>query len=214
MSAAASAARLSTWPNGSRAGRRRRYRGARYPVRTGELAGEFARWPIASRSPNSRPRRSRRREFDLIVSRDSFEHYGDPEGILAAMLRRLAPAGNSPSVWPALEIALRRPHHLYDAPAVGAPALPRARHPGRAPSLLPRPTGQRVRRDCRRPEPDDPRPVQCPDRATPFRTVSCRTNVSDHPLGRLFTLAGRLPLAREYATFNLYGIWRLPEGHR
>ena len=149
-------------------------------------------------------------KFDLIISRDSFEHYGDPAGILAGMVRRLAPGGRLAIGFGPLWKSPYGGHITYMTRLPWAHLL----FPERV--IL----GER-----RRFFPDQ--------RVSSFgeivgglnqmtlarfnaliaqhrlETISCRTNVSGHPLGRLLTLAGRLPLTREYVTFNLYGIWRL-----
>ena len=44
--------------------------------------------------------------------------------------------------------------------------------------------------------------------ANRLERVYFRANASRHPAATLFSLASRLPCAREYLTFNLYGLWR------
>jgi hypothetical protein len=44
--------------------------------------------------------------------------------------------------------------------------------------------------------------------ANDLEEVYFRVNASKHRLGPAFSLLAKLPLAREYFSFNLYGLWR------
>ena len=148
--------------------------------------------------------------FDLIVSRDSFEHYADPAAILAAMLRHLAPGGRLAigfgPLWKSpygghITYMTRLPwaHLLFPERVI----LRERRHffPDQEASAFGEIVGGLNQMTLAR--------FNALIAQHQLKPISCRTNVSVHPLGRLFTLAGRLPFAREYVTFNLYGIWRL-----
>jgi SAM-dependent methyltransferase len=147
--------------------------------------------------------------FDLVVSKDSFEHIADPEGYLSAMKGYLKPGGE-------LAIGLSP---LWKSP-YGAHIKDQTRLPW-IHLLLPDGAVLAERRRLGFPDAeggwdtvagglnkmtigrfesitDDPE----------LEAIHLATNAHGRRLGRLFTVLARVPGIREYFTFNVYGLWR------
>jgi SAM-dependent methyltransferase len=154
-------------------------------------------------------------QFDLIISKDSFEHYSDPEGFVPAMLEHLAPGGML---------------------AVGFGPLWKSPYGGHIKYMTSLPWAHLVfsesviLRERERFFPDQ-RVKSYGDivgglnqmtlarfesiiAANHLEQVYFRANASRHPAAPVFSLASRLPFAREFLTFNLYGLWRAKSGRR
>jgi SAM-dependent methyltransferase len=148
--------------------------------------------------------------FDLIVSKDSFEHYAEPERFVPAMLDHLAPGGviaiGFGPLWKSpfgghIAYMTRLPWaHLLFSEATILRERRRffpdqhPRHYGEIVGGLNQMTLARF---------------EAIMAAGPLERVYYRTNASTHPAARLLALAARLPFAREYLTFNVYGLWQV-----
>lgn len=147
--------------------------------------------------------------FDLIVSKDSFEHYADPEGFVPAMSRLLTPGGQLAIGFGPLWKSPYGGHISYMTRLPWAHLL----FPERV-----------VLRERERFFPDQRvqsfgeivgglnkmtlgrfRAIIAANR---LDEVYFQVNASKHRLGPVFSALARLPLAREYCSFNLYGIWQ------
>ncbi|HEY8602527.1 MAG TPA: class I SAM-dependent methyltransferase [Thermomicrobiales bacterium] len=148
-------------------------------------------------------------QFNLIVSKDSFEHYAEPERFVPALLPHLAPEGRIAIGFGPLWKSPYGGHISYMT------RLPWAH------LLFPERT---IMRERRRFFPNDPVEhysaiIGGLNRMTLARFTGImgssgltatyfRTNVSEHSLARLLDLGTRLPGIREYATFNCYSAWQ------
>jgi SAM-dependent methyltransferase len=153
--------------------------------------------------------------FDLVISKDSFEHYADPEGFVPAMLDLLVPGG---------ELAIGF-GPLWKSPYGG-----HIKYMTRLPWAHLLFSEQVVLRERERFFPDQRvtsygeivgglnqmtlARFEAIIAANRLEQVYFRANASRHPAAPLFSLASRLPFAREYLTFNLYGLWRAKSGSR
>jgi SAM-dependent methyltransferase len=147
--------------------------------------------------------------FDLILSKDSFEHYDDPESFVPAMLPHLADGGQIAIGFGPLWKSPYGGHIKYMTRLPWAHLL----FPERV-----------IMRERHRFFPDTPTAtfrdyVGGLNKMTLARFLALiqtkglepsyfRTNASEHPLRPVLTAAARLPFAREYTTFNVYGIWQ------
>ena len=148
-------------------------------------------------------------QFDLIISKDSFEHYAEPEQFVPALLPHLAQNGR-------IAIGFGP---LWQSPFGG--------HIGymtRLPWAHLLFSERTIMRERRRYFPTDPverygEIIGGLNQMTLARFTGImgssgltatyfRTNVSEHPFTRPLDLFARLPRAREYATFNCYSIWQ------
>jgi SAM-dependent methyltransferase len=152
--------------------------------------------------------------FDVILSKDAFEHYGaDPatpsaEQIVHDAAEHLIPGGlfviGFGPLWKAPmggHIRARLPWvHLVFPEDVIFEEFRRANPHSNATTFeagagVNRMTYARFERVMR---------------DSPFEPVGVRVNVSDHPVVRLFSLIRSIRPLREYVTQNVYGVWRLP----
>ena len=148
-------------------------------------------------------------QFDLIVSKDSFEHYADPAGFIPAMLGHLADDGMLAIGFGPLWKSPYGGHIKYMTSLPWAHLLFSER-------LI---LGERERFF------PDQRVMSYGEivgglnqmtlarfesiiAANHLERIYFRANASRHPAAPFASLASRLPFAREYLTFNLYGLWR------
>lgn len=148
--------------------------------------------------------------FDVIVSKDSFEHILDLHGMLAEMGRRLAPGGR---VYAGFGPLYRSPFGDHDAVRLGV-RLPWAHVLMGERRLI-----AHVNRRRRRPIAALPdlglNGLRLADyqrlfRESGLRIVFFQTNRSETLGGRLLAGLGRLPWIAEYVTFNIYCILEKP----
>lgn len=148
-----------------------------------------------------------RAAFDVVVSRDTFEHIHDLPEVLREAARLLRPDGRvyvgfgplyrSPFGDHGL-LGLRVPWaHLLVAPTPAAPRF------GSWPSrhrldLLDRELNGLTLRE-----------IEAIVERSPFKVESLRVNVSDHPGMRLLNVARRAAVVRDYANVNVYAVLRL-----
>ncbi len=146
--------------------------------------------------------------FDVLISKDSFEHYDDPEHFVAVMTRLLAPGGT-------LAIGFGP---LWKGPTGGhidyMTKLPWAH------LIFPEPTIMDERRRFR--------PAESAARfsdvrgglnkmtlarferimdGTGLRRTYFATNASENPVVRAMDAVSRVPPLREYFTANVYSLW-------
>ena len=146
-------------------------------------------------------------DFDVVISKDSFEHYGEPEAMLAAMERRLRPGGllaigfgplwNAP-YGPHLDTRVPWLHHVIGEDVI----LERWNElrPGKAATTyeetgVNRMTLARFERMMA---------------GSGLEQVALARNVSDHPAVRAMKVPARVPGLRELFVTNVYGVWRAP----
>lgn len=154
-------------------------------------------------------------KFDLIISKDSFEHYADPEGFVPAMLKLLAPGGELAigfgPLWKSpygghIKYMTRLPWaHLLFSEAVILRERERFFPDQRVKSYGEIVGGLNQMTLAR---------FESIIAANHLEQVYFRANASRHPAARFASLASRLPFAREYLTFNVYGLWRAKSGSR
>jgi SAM-dependent methyltransferase len=146
--------------------------------------------------------------FDLVFSKDSFEHFGEPERVVETMIDVLAPDGQ-------LVIGFGP---LWKGPTGGhidyLTKLPWAH------LLFPESVIMEERRRFR-PHEDAQRfedilgglnkmtlaRFEAIMAATGMRRLYFRTNVSDNPVVRAMSVARRVPALREYFTASVHSIW-------
>jgi SAM-dependent methyltransferase len=150
--------------------------------------------------------------FDVVLSKDGFEHYQDPAAILATMLDRVRPAGVIAIGFAPMWKSPRGGHIHYFT------KLPWAH------LIFPEDVIMAERR----------RRFNPPDNAFRFADIAgglnkmtlakfetlmlssrleclyLATNVSSNPIVKLMRLASSIPPAREFLTTSIYGIWRAP----
>lgn len=144
--------------------------------------------------------------FDLIVSKDTFEHVLDLEGLLAEIHRRLVPGGrlyagfgplyHSPfGDHDAVRLGVRLPwaHVLMGDRRVIAHVNRRRRVPIQTIRELG--LNQLRLRDYRR-----------LFAACGLQTVAWWTNRTDHPVGKMLAVLAHVPGLADYMTFNVYCI--------
>ncbi len=147
--------------------------------------------------------------FDIIVSKDTFEHILDLPGMLAEMKKRLKPGGRIYAGF----------GPLYNSP-LGDHGYSQSRIPWRHLMLGEEALVARVRARWRR---DDLRSLAdlglnglaLADYERIFaqsglKIVALMTNRSEKPLSRLFAQFARVPFLREYFTFNIYVVLEKP----
>lgn len=155
--------------------------------------------------------------FDVVVSKDCFEHYGaipgspSAEQMVIDMGDRLTDGGllaiGFGPLWKAPfggHIGVRLPWaHLIFPEEIVFDEFRRARPPGKTArtfeegALVNRMTLERFRRLTR---------------DSGLQLVGMRTNVSQNPVVGGLRVLARFPPFEEYCTQNVYGIWRRPEG--
>jgi len=146
--------------------------------------------------------------FDLVISKDSFEHYRDPEAFVAVMAGLLAPGGRLAIGFGPLWMGPTGGHIGYMT------WLPWA-HLIFHESVI-----MDVRRRFRPDEPaqrfEDVRGGLNRMTLSRFRRIMQQsglheryfaTNVSDNPVVRAMNLVSRIGPLREYFTANVYGVW-------
>ena len=150
-------------------------------------------------------------QFDMILSKDSFEHYDDPEGFLASIMARLSPGGTLAIGFGPLWKSPTGGHIGYMTP------LPWAH------LLFPESVIMAERRRFR--------PEECARRWSEVRGglnqmtlgrfqrilrtsgLEClyfATNVSDNRAVKAMAAVGKIPGLREYFTQNVYTVLRKP----
>jgi SAM-dependent methyltransferase len=149
-------------------------------------------------------------QFDIVLSKESFEHYADPEAFIHVLARRVRPGGELVIGFGPLWKAFDGGHVSYVSKVPWAHLL--------FPEEV-------VLAERGRFRPDDPP-------ATDFTQVGVNkmtlrrfhrimtssglrpeflvTNAGEHPAVKVMRQVARLRPVREYFTNNVYGIWRKP----
>jgi hypothetical protein len=145
--------------------------------------------------------------YDLIVSRAVLEHVHDLDGHLGALRALLAPNGVIAIGWGPLWHSPYGAHITYLTRFPWAHLLFPARIILRARARA-RPNGPVAQAysdwvNCH-PLAEYERAF----RASGLEQIDWRENVSGRPAARAFRTLARVPGARRYATFNVYGAWR------
>jgi len=151
------------------------------------------------------------RTFDLVLSKDAFEHYGDPESLFGSMLTHLAPGGSLAigfgALWKGptgghIEFMTKLPwaHLIFPEPVIMQERRrfrpdEDAKTFGEIRGGLNKMTYARFRRIM------DPSGLEC---------VYFATNVSDNPVVKAMDLVSRIPPLREYFMHSIYTILRKP----
>ena len=146
-------------------------------------------------------------EFDVVVSRDTFEHIHDLPDVLRDVARLLRPDGR---VYVGFGPLYRSPFgdhgllglhlpwaHLLVAPTPDAPRFGSWPSPRRL-ELLDRELNGLTLGE-----------IEAIVKRSPFNVESLRVNVSDHPGMRLLSVVRRARVVREYANVNVYAVLRL-----
>jgi SAM-dependent methyltransferase len=183
---------------------------------------EFARARLATQHPELRDRvefvstdgslaELGVERFDVVLSKDSMEHYDDPESFIAVMAGFLKPDGELfigfGPLWKSptgghIEFMTRVPWAHLIFPESVVLAERRRFRPRENPRHFEEIAGGLNKMTLDR-----------------FRTImassglECRyfeTNVSDNPIVKAMTVASRVSPIREYFTANVYGVWRKP----
>lgn len=151
-------------------------------------------------------------DFDLVLSQDSMEHYGEPERFVEQMLRPLAPGGlfvvGFGPLWKAplgghIGFLTKVPwaHLIFSERVIMAE---RSRY---RPEEAAR-TYDEVRGGLNQMTLARFRKIM---EATGFRCLYFETNRGEHPATRAMRLLSRVPALREYLTTNVYSVWRKPD---
>ncbi|MEA2125910.1 MAG: hypothetical protein QOI80_2692 [Solirubrobacteraceae bacterium] len=150
-------------------------------------------------------------EFDLVFSKEAMEHYGDPEGFVPMMVRRVKPGGS-------LVIGFGPLWKSFDGGHMGY----MTRFPW-AHLLFPEDVIMAERRRFR-PEEDATHfgeimgglnkmtlaRFEAIMAGTGLRPEFVKHNAGDHPAVRAMDKVARVRPLREYFTNNVYGIWTRP----
>lgn len=148
--------------------------------------------------------------FDVIVSKDSFEHIADPETYVFDMEARLRDGGiiaiGFGPLWGSpygghMTFMTKLPwaHLLFPEPVIMRER--RRLCPGENAQSFAQIVGGLNKMTLAR--------FESIMAATRLEPVYFAANMSQHPLAGAFNLLRRLPFLREVFTFNLYGVWRL-----
>jgi SAM-dependent methyltransferase len=154
--------------------------------------------------------------FDVVLSKDSFEHYGaDPatpstETMVEAMIRRLNPGGflaiGFGPLWKGptgghIDTNLPWAHLLFPESVIFA-EFRRVRSAGNTATTFEQGVGVNRMTLAR---------FRSIMRATPLECIGLQTNVSDNPAVKVMDVVSNVPGLREHFTANAYGVWLLPE---
>lgn len=149
------------------------------------------------------------RQFDVVLSKDCFEHYADPERFVFRMADRIAPGGllaiGFGPLWRSptgghIDYMTRVPWaHLLFPEDVIMDERRRFRPAEEAHSF------EEIRGGLNRMTLGRFEAIM---RSSRLECVSFETNVSAHPVVRAMKLLARLPPLRELFTTNVYGVWR------
>lgn len=146
--------------------------------------------------------------FDIVLSKDSFEHFVDPESFTFTLAQYVKPGGLLAIGFGPLWKSPMGGHIDYMTPVPWAHLL--------FPEEVILDERRRFRPDGARSFAEIPgglnkmtlgrflRIVE----ATGFETVYFVTNAGDHPLVKLMRIVSRVRPLREYFTTNVYGVWR------
>lgn len=147
--------------------------------------------------------------FDVVLSKDCFEHYADPETFIFTMADRVAPGGllaiGFGPLWRSptgghIEYMTRLPWaHLLFPEEVIMEERRRFRPAEEARSF------EEIRGGLNRMTLARFEAIM---RSTGLECLSLETNLSAHPVVRAMRLVAKLPLLRELFTTNVYGVWR------
>lgn len=151
------------------------------------------------------------RQFDTILSKDSFEHYDDPENFVHVMTGFLRPGGELAigfgPLWksPAgghIDFMTRLPWAHLIFPEAVIMAERRRFRPDEDAERFGDVIGGLNKITCRRFE-----QIMA---ASGLECQFLESNVSPHPAMRAMKAVSRVPPLREYFTNNIYTIWRKP----
>jgi len=149
--------------------------------------------------------------FDVILSKDSFEHYAEPESFVPALTAFLTPGGvlaiGFGPLWKSpqgghIEFMTPLPwaHLLFPEEVVLAER--RRFRPAELAQSYEGVRGGLNRMTLAR--------FRAIIASSGLECLYFRTNVSDHPVVGAMSLLSRLPPLRELLTANVYGLWRKP----
>jgi SAM-dependent methyltransferase len=154
--------------------------------------------------------------FDVVLSKDSFEHYGadpaspSPETMVEQMIRALKPAGllaiGFGPLWRSptgghIDTYFPWAHLLFPESVIFA-EFRRARSSGTTARTFEQGVGVNRMTLAR---------FRSIMRATPLQCLGLETNVSDNPVVKIMDVMSKVPGLAEYFTANVYGVWRLPD---
>jgi len=151
--------------------------------------------------------------FDVVLSKDSFEHYADPESFIRVMTGFLAPRGelvvSCSAFWMGpygghIDYMTKVPWAHLVFPERVIMAERRRFRPGEDALRFGDVVGGLNKMTFSR--------FQAIMSSSGLECVSFRTNVSDHPAVRIMKLLAGIPPLREFFTSNAYTIWRKPAG--
>lgn len=149
--------------------------------------------------------------FDIVVSKNTFEHVADPQRYVSDMVSLLAPDGRLVigfgPFWKSpygghLDFMTRLPwaHLIFDEQVILAER--RRFRPEENPARL-----EDVRGGLNRMTPGRFDAIMS---ASGLEPLYCEINRNERPIARILDVLRRLPLAGEYFTFSVHSVWRLP----
>jgi SAM-dependent methyltransferase len=147
-------------------------------------------------------------QFDMIFSKDSFEHYADPEAFVHVMTRLLRPGGELVvgfgPLWKApggghIGYMTKVPWMHLIFPESVIMAERRRFRPQENAARFEDIVGGLNKMTFRR--------FETIMSASGLECVQLRTNVSDHPAVKIMSAISRFPPLREYFTNNVYSTW-------
>jgi SAM-dependent methyltransferase len=148
------------------------------------------------------------RQFDVLISKDSFEHYDDPEGFITTMDRFLAPGGQFVigfgPLWKGptgghIDFMTKVPWAHLIFPERVIMAERRRFRPAENADRFAEVRGGLNKMTLQR--------FETIMTSSGLRRRHFATNVSDSPMVKAMGLVSRVPPLREYFTANVYGIW-------
>jgi SAM-dependent methyltransferase len=155
------------------------------------------------------------RRFDVILSKDSFEHYADPESLIHRLTELLEPDGllaiGFGPLWKSpqgghLEFMTPVPWvHLLFAEKIVLAERRRFR-PDEDPHSFAEVRGGLNKMTLAR-----FREILA---SSALECIAFQTNVSDHAAVRIMSVLCRVPPLREFFTTNVYGVWRRRQRQR
>jgi SAM-dependent methyltransferase len=150
--------------------------------------------------------------FDIILSKDSFEHYAVPESFVPALTAFLKPGGMLAIGFGPLWKSPTGGHIEYMTPLPWAHLLfPEevimAERRRFRPEEIARSFGE-IRGGLNQMTLARFQAIMA---SSGLDCIYFRTNAGDHPAVRTMRLASRIAPVREYFTANVYGLWRKPE---
>jgi SAM-dependent methyltransferase len=146
--------------------------------------------------------------FDVVLSKDSFEHYAEPESFVHTIARFLKPGGLLAVAFGPLWKSPYGGHTEFMTPVPWAHLLFPKSRPRRATPVSPRGGRALVRGGARRPQQDDARTVRGDHELNGLERLYVETNVSENPVVQAIHVVSKVAPLRELFTTNVYGVWR------